>query len=77
MDIRLFFDKVKLALQKRSGVTQTKKDYDWWKAKGYDNEPEVRFNGRLTKKNSSAYYSKTNNQLAIKAICGQNCSSVL
>lgn len=43
MDIRLFFDKVKLALQKRSGVTQTKKDYDWWKAKGYDNEPEVSF----------------------------------
>lgn len=41
--MRLFLDKVKLAIQKRTGVTQTKKNYEWWKAKGYDNEPEVSF----------------------------------
>ena len=34
MDIRLFLDKVKLAFQKRTGATQTKKDYNWWKDKG-------------------------------------------
>lgn len=43
MDIRLFLDKVKLAFQKRTGATQTKKDYNWWKDKGYDNDPEVSF----------------------------------
>lgn len=39
--IRLFIDKVKLSLQKRTGVTQNKKSYENWLSKGYTNTPTV------------------------------------
>lgn len=41
MDIRLTIDKIKLALQKRSKVTQNKKSYAGWLSRGYNNAPEV------------------------------------
>lgn len=41
--MKLFFNKIKLALQKRSQVTRNKKSYETWVAKGYNNEPEISF----------------------------------
>lgn len=41
--MKLFFNKIKLALQKRSQITRNKKSYDTWVAKGYNNEPEISF----------------------------------
>ncbi len=41
--MRLFLDRIRLSLLKRTGMAQKKKNYEWWKAKGYDNEPEVTF----------------------------------
>ena len=41
--IRLFLDKLKLSLQKRSAVTKNKKTYEAWAAKGYNNSPLVSF----------------------------------
>lgn len=41
--MKLFLDKVKLAIQKRTGAVQTNKSYAWWKAKGYENSPKVSF----------------------------------
>ena len=40
-DIRLFIEKLKLSLQKRTGVVQAKKSYATWLAKGYVKEPLV------------------------------------
>lgn len=39
--MKLWIDKIKLALQKRSGITMKKKSYASWLAKGYLNNPEV------------------------------------
>lgn len=41
--MRLFLDKLKLAIQKRTGSAQTTKNHAWWEAKGYDNNPTVSF----------------------------------
>ena len=41
--MKLFIEKIKLALQKRSGVTQQKKDHASWVAKGYRKAPKVTF----------------------------------
>src|SRR3712207_8286238 len=38
---RIYFEKLKLALQKRIKSAQTQKSYATWKAKGYDNSPLV------------------------------------
>ncbi len=38
---RIYFEKIKLALQKRTKSAQTQKSYATWKAKGYDNSPLV------------------------------------
>ena len=37
----LFFENIKLALQKRTKVTQNKKSYAQWVAKGYNNTPKA------------------------------------
>jgi glycosyltransferase involved in cell wall biosynthesis len=39
--MKLLLDKIKLALQKRSGVTKNRKCYEAWAAKGYQHHPEV------------------------------------
>ncbi|WP_300729095.1 glycosyltransferase [uncultured Bacteroides sp.] len=39
--MKLFLNKIKLSLQKRTKVTQNKKCYAQWAAKGYVNNPEV------------------------------------
>ncbi len=39
--MKLFLSKIRLALQKRTKITQNKKSYETWAAKGYDNTPEV------------------------------------
>lgn|SRR5574344_660595 len=39
--MRLLFEKIKLAFQKRTKITNNKKSYAAWKEKGYDNAPEV------------------------------------
>lgn len=39
--MRLLINKIKLSLLKRTNMAQTPKSYDWWKAKGYENEPVV------------------------------------
>lgn len=41
--MRLFIEKIKLALQKRTGSVQQKKNHDSWVAKGYRKEPQVTF----------------------------------
>lgn len=41
--MRLLIEKIKLALQKRTGVAQQKKSHATWVAKGYKNEPLVTF----------------------------------
>ena len=41
--MKLFIEKIKLALQKRTGVSQKKKDYASWAAKGYQKTPTVSF----------------------------------
>lgn len=41
--IKLFIEKIKLALQKRTGSSQQKKSYASWVAKGYRKEPKVTF----------------------------------
>ena len=41
--MRLLINKIKLSLLKRTNMAQTTKDYDWWKAKGYENAPTVTF----------------------------------
>ena len=41
--MRLFLEKIKLALLKRSGASQQKKDHQSWVNKGYRNEPTVTF----------------------------------
>ncbi len=41
--MRLFLDRLKLAVQKRTGSSQTAKNHSWWVAKGYENNPEVSF----------------------------------
>ncbi len=41
--MKLLLDRIKLSLLKRTGIAQKKKNYEWWKAKGYDNQPEVTF----------------------------------
>lgn len=41
--MKLFIEKIKLALQKRMGAVQTKKDHAAWVAKGYRKEPMVTF----------------------------------
>jgi len=41
--MRLFLEKIKLALLKRSGTSQKKKDHQSWVDKGYRNEPTVTF----------------------------------
>lgn len=41
MNISLSFERLKLALQKRSGVTKNKKDYASWAAKGHIKQPIV------------------------------------
>lgn len=43
MDIRLFFNKIYWSLVKKSGVSNNKKSYEYWLAKGYTNTPEVSF----------------------------------
>ena len=39
--MRLFIEKIRLALQKRLKLTENKKSYATWTAKGYKNEPLV------------------------------------
>ena len=39
--IKLFINKIKLSLQKHTGVTQNKKSYESWLSKGYTNTPTV------------------------------------
>lgn len=39
--LQLYIEKLKLALQKRTGTAQKKKGYEAWKAKGYNNNPTV------------------------------------
>ena len=39
--MRLFLDKIRLALLKRTKTSQTKKSYETWAAKGYNNEPAI------------------------------------
>ena len=39
--MKLLLEKIKLSFQKRSGVTQNKKSYAQWAAKGYHAETEV------------------------------------
>lgn len=41
--MRLLIEKIKLAVLKRTGVSQQKKNYDTWVAKGYRKEPMVTF----------------------------------
>jgi len=41
--MKLLIEKIKLALLKRSGVSQQKKSYATWLAKGYRKEPQVTF----------------------------------
>lgn len=41
MKLGLAIDRIKLALQKRSGVTKNKKCREAWLAKGYNDKPEV------------------------------------
>ena len=41
--MRLIIEKIKLALFKRTGVIQQKKNHASWEAKGYRNEPSVSF----------------------------------
>lgn len=41
--MKLFFNKIKLTLQKRTQITSNKKTYASWAAKGYKNEPEISF----------------------------------
>ncbi len=41
--MKLLLEKIKLALQKRTGAVQTKKDHAAWVAKGYRKEPMVTF----------------------------------
>lgn len=41
--MKLFFNKIKLTLQKRTQITGNKKTYESWAAKGYKNEPEISF----------------------------------
>lgn len=41
--MKLFLSKLKMAFLKRTNAAQTKKSYEWWKAKGYENEPLVSF----------------------------------
>ncbi len=41
--MKLLIEKIKLALQKRSGLAQQKKSYASWVAKGYRQEPTVTF----------------------------------
>lgn len=41
--MRLIIEKIKLALFKRTGVAQQKKNHASWEAKGYRNEPSVSF----------------------------------
>lgn len=41
--MKLFFEKIKLSLQKRAKVTRNKKSFAAWSAKGYNNEPEISF----------------------------------
>lgn len=41
--MKLLLEKIKLALQKRSGTAQKKKNHAWWEAKGYRKEPMVSF----------------------------------
>lgn len=43
MKISLFINKLYLAFLKRTGVTANKKSFAVWKAKGYDNAPEISF----------------------------------
>ena len=40
---RIYLEKIKLAVQKRTKTAQTQKSYSTWKAKGYENEPLVTF----------------------------------
>lgn len=39
--MKLLLDKIKLAIQKRSKLTQNKKSREAWIAKGYENAPEI------------------------------------
>lgn len=39
--IRLFINKIRLSLQKRTGITKNKKSYESWLMKGYTDTPEV------------------------------------
>jgi glycosyltransferase involved in cell wall biosynthesis len=39
----LFFEKIKLSLQKRVKLTQNKKSFAAWSVKGYNNQPEISF----------------------------------
>ena len=41
--MKLLIEKIKLALLKRSGISQKKKDHASWEAKGYRKEPAVTF----------------------------------
>ncbi len=41
--MKLLIEKIKLALQKRTGTAQQKKSHDSWVAKGYRKEPTVTF----------------------------------
>lgn len=43
ISIALMFEKIKLALQKRTGCAQQKKSYAMWEAKGYRKKPQVTF----------------------------------
>ncbi len=43
MNYKLFIDKIRLALQKRSKMTQNKKSYAGWLSRGYCNDPSVSF----------------------------------
>lgn len=39
--MRLLFNKIRLALQKRTKINRDKKSYEAWAAKGYNNEPQI------------------------------------
>ncbi|QIU93272.1 glycosyltransferase [Bacteroides faecium] len=39
--MKLFLNKIKLTLQKRTKINQNKKSYEVWAAKGYNDEPQV------------------------------------
>lgn len=41
--MRILFEKIKLALQKRTGIAQQKKCHAMWVAKGYRKQPKVTF----------------------------------